>query len=177
MNKLLSKKCLYSGRVLNLYLDEIECDGVACKREVVRHKGGATVLAEKDGKFAFVRQYRHPIGEKIWELPAGTRKQGEEPEVTARRELEEECGIVAEKLYYLGRFAVSPGYTDEIIYFYYANEFKKGTVHLDDDEFLACEWIDINRAYEMADNGEIYDAKTLVALYKHRAGLISPAKK
>ena len=74
------------------------------------------------------------------------------------------------------RFAVSPGYTDEIIHFYYANEFKNGTVHLDDDEFLTCEWIDINRAYEMADNGEIYDAKTLVAIYRHRAGLIKAAK-
>ena len=177
MNKLLSSKCIYRGHVVNLYLDEIECDGVKCEREVIRHRGGVTVLAEKDGKFAFVRQYRHPMGEEIVELPAGTRNPGEKPEVTALRELEEECGLIAEKLYYLGRFAVSPGYTDEIIYFYYANEFKNGNVHLDDDEFLTSGWIDINRAYEMADNGEIYDAKTLVALYKYRAGLIAAAKK
>lgn len=172
MIKTKDSKLMFSGKIIDLYLDNVEIDGVACTREYVRHRGGVAILAEKDGKFALVRQNRYPLGEDMWELPAGKREKGEPPEITAARELEEETGTVAEKLYPICRFSVSPGYTDEIIYLYYANEFKKGAVHLDEDEFLTCEWMDIERVFQMAESGEIYDGKTLIALYKYRAGLI-----
>lgn len=172
MIKKLDGKKMFSGKIIDLYLDDVEIDGVRCTREYVRHRGGVAILAEKDGKFAFVRQNRYPLGADMLELPAGKREIGEAPEITAARELEEECGVVAEKLYPICKFAVSPGYTDEIIYLYYANEFKKGVVHLDEDEFLTCEWIDKKKVYKMVENGEIYDGKTLIALYKYRAGLV-----
>ncbi len=168
-----NKKEIYKGKVVDLFVDELEIDGAKVRREVVRHRGGAAILAEKDGRFAFVRQYRHPMGEEIWEIPAGTRDENEPPETTALRELEEECGLVAKNLRLIGRFAVSPGYTDEILYIYFADEFDRGTVHLDDDEFLSFSWIEKEKALEMAESGEIYDGKTLFALYKYKSGSIN----
>lgn len=168
-----NKKEIYKGKVVDLFVDELEIDGAKVRREVVRHRGGAAILAEKDGRFAFVRQYRHPMGEEIWEIPAGTRDENEPPETTALRELEEECGLVAKNLRLIGRFAVSPGYTDEILYIYFADEFDRGTVHLDDDEFLSFSWIEKEKAFEMAESGEIYDGKTLFALYKYKSGSIN----
>lgn len=173
MIKTIDKKEIYKGKVVDLFVDELEIDGAKIGREVVRHRGGAAILAEKDGRFAFVRQYRHPMGESIWEIPAGTRDANEPPETTALRELEEECGLVAKNLRPIGRFAVSPGYTDEILYIYFADEFDSGTVHLDEDEFLSCSWIEKEKAFEMAENGEIYDGKTLFALYKYKSGSIN----
>lgn len=168
MIKKTGEKQIYSGKVINLFVDDLENDGVPFKREVVRHRGGVGILAEKDGKFAFVKQYRHPIGKEMLEIPAGTRNAGEEPEVTAVRELEEECGIKAKNVKFFGKFAVSPGYTDEIIYLYYANSFENGKVNLDEDEFLTVEWIDKDRAFSLAESGEITDGKTLLALYKYK---------
>jgi len=172
MNRKISGKEIYKGKVVDLFLDEIEMNGVNAKREVIRHRGGVAVLAERNGEFAFVRQYRHPVGEELWEIPAGTREQGEAPEITAVRELEEECGLVADKIEFIGKFAVSPGYTDEIIYLYYSNSFKESRPNLDDDEVLSAYWIDKEKAFSMIESGDIYDGKTLIALYKYRAGLI-----
>ena len=168
-----NKKEIYKGKVVDLFVDELEIDGAKVRREVVRHRGGAAILAEKDGRFAFVRQYRHPMGEEIWEIPAGTRDENEPPETTALRELEEECGLVAKNLRLIGRFAGSPGYNDENRYIYFADEFDRGTVHLDDDEFLSFSWIEKEKALEMAESGEIYDGKTLFALYKYKSGSIN----
>ena len=97
--KTLSSKKIYDGRVIKLRVDEIETDkGVKQTREVVSHGGGAAVLVVKDGKILLEKQFRYPYKEIIWEIPAGKRDKGEDFIVTARRELEEETGYVAEKL-------------------------------------------------------------------------------
>lgn len=169
MYKLIESKNIYSGRVVNLSLDKISIDGTEVSREVIRHRGGVAVLAEKDGAFLFVTQYRHPMGGEMLEIPAGTRNANEPPELTAKRELEEECGLIAKELKPLGRAAVSPGYTDEVIYIYYANEFSCGTVNLDEDEFLTSKWIKKSDAFAMLDRGEIFDAKTMLALLRYKS--------
>ena len=106
MIKLLNSQKIFDGRVIKVFRDEISEDGVSLYREVVRHGGGACVLAEKDGAFAFVRQYRHPVGEYMLELPAGKREGNEDFEVTARRELEEECALKAKELKKITVFAL-----------------------------------------------------------------------
>ncbi len=164
MKKLLNSKAIYNGKVINVYLDEVEYDGMLLKREVVRHRGGAAVLAEKDGKFAFVRQYRHPFGELFFEIPAGTRDGDESGETTAFRELQEECGLKAEKLEHICDYAVSPGYTDEVLHLFYANAFEEVSQHFDDDEELTVEWLDKKLCLSMAINGEIKDGKTMIVL-------------
>lgn len=168
MCEIIESKKIYSGRVVNLSLDKISIDGSEVSREVIRHRGGVAVLAEKDGAFLFVMQYRHPMGGEMLEIPAGTRNINELPEETAKRELEEECGLIAKELKPFGRVAVSPGYTDEVIYIYYADEFSDGTVNLDEDEFLTSKWIKKSDAFAMLDRGEIFDAKTIVALLKYK---------
>ena len=129
MKKLLNSKSIYNGKIINVFVDEVEVNGNLLVREVVRHNGGASVLAEKDGCFAFVSQYRHPHGRELLELPAGTRDGDELGELTAYRELQEECGLRAKKLTHICDFAVSPGYSSEILHLYYANEFDIVEAH------------------------------------------------
>ena len=164
MKKLLSSQTIYEGKIIKVYLEKVEYDGSLLTREVVRHRGGAGILAEKDGKFAFVRQYRHPFGEVFFEIPAGTRDGGESGEITAFRELQEECGLKAKSLRHICDYAVSPGYTDEVLHLYYANDFELTNQNLDDDEQLTVEWIDKKTCFEMALNGQIKDGKTMLVL-------------
>ena len=97
-------KTVFEGHIIQVELDEIALpNGRPAQREVVRHPGGVCVLAlDQDGQVTLVRQYRYPMGEHIIELPAGKLDPGEEPSVAARRELEEETGLRAGKLTYLG---------------------------------------------------------------------------
>lgn len=164
MIKTVKSQTIYDGKVIKVYRDEIEQSGKIAVREIVRHGGGACVLAEKDGKFAFVKQYRHALGKEVLEIPAGKRENGEDFIVTAARELEEECALKPEKLKKITEICVSPGYDDEIIGIFYCDTFTPSVQNLDDDEELSVLWLDKFAAYKMVDSGEIYDAKTVVAL-------------
>lgn len=159
---------VYDGKVVKLEVDEVLLpNGGTSKREIVRHSGGACVVYEEDGKIAFVRQYRYAYGESVIELPAGKLNQGEDPMQTAKRELEEETGVIAEHLTLLHQVYPTPGYTDERLYIYLAKDGKKGKKNLDEDEFLDVVWIPVAQAKEMLKTGEIKDAKTLVGLYRY----------
>ena len=161
----LTKSLVFSGRILELYNDTVLLpDGKEGKREIVKHSGGSAILCEQDGKILMVRQFRYAYQEEIWEIPAGKVNYGEDPLNTAFRELEEEGGVKAEKMELLFTLYPSPGYTSEIIRIYRAVGIKKGNPHLDEDEFLAAQWVEKPRVAEMIKNGEIKDAKTLVAL-------------
>lgn len=164
MKKIIKSDNVYKGKVVDLYVDELEYGGMFLKREVVRHSGGAGVLVEKDEKFAFVRQYRHPFGCEFVEIPAGKRDNGESGEQTAYRELIEECGLKAKKLHFICEYSVSPGYTDEVLYLYYANDFEQTSQRFDDDESLVVEWVDKRECLQMALDGQIKDGKTLICL-------------
>ena len=160
-----TSKTLYEGKILTLKKDEVLLDnGNTAFREVVHHSGGSTVLCEKDGKILFVRQFRYPYKKEILELPAGKLNVGETPKETAIRELKEEAGVVAKDLELLFECYPSPGYTDEIIYIYKANEFTLDEACLDEDEFLSAIWIEKSKVKEMIKNQEIKDGKTLIAL-------------
>ena len=160
-----TSKTLYEGKILTLKKDEVLLDnGNTAFREVVHHSGGSTVLCEKDGKILFVRQFRYSYKKEILELPAGKLNVGETPKETAIRELKEEAGVIAKDLELLFECYPSPGYTDEIIYIYKANEFTLDEACLDEDEFLSAIWIEKSKVKEMIKNQEIKDGKTLIAL-------------
>ncbi|HHY52768.1 MAG TPA: NUDIX hydrolase, partial [Clostridiales bacterium] len=78
---LVSRQTIYSGKILKLYLDEVELpDGNIASREVVEHMGGVVILASADGEnLLLVRQFRHPVGKELLELPAGKLEAGESP--------------------------------------------------------------------------------------------------
>lgn len=163
--KTIEKNVLYSGRILELRKDKVMLpDGKESIREIIDHSGGSAILCEKDGKVLMVRQFRYAYKETVWEIPAGKINRGEDPLNTAFRELEEECGVKAEKMELLFTVYPSPGYTSEVIRIYRATGLTEGKGRLDEDEFLTAEWVEKPRLSKMIKNGEIKDAKTLIAL-------------
>lgn len=165
IEKTVKKNYIYRGKILSLRKDDaLLPDGTPCVREIVEHSGGACVLYIEEGKALFVRQYRYAYGESIYELPAGKLNAGEDPMIAASRELEEETGVRAGELQHLFTLYPTPGYTDEKIYIYRAFEGKRVPARPDEDEFVDAEWIPLDRVKEMLKNGELHDAKTIVAL-------------
>ncbi len=159
---------VYDGKIISLHLDDVELpDGGTAKREYVTHSGGAAVLFVKDGKVALVKQFRYAYGKEIYEIPAGKLNSGEQPEVAALRELEEETGYRAEKSRPFLTIYPTPGYTNEIIYIYLVEEAEYVGEKPDEDEFLSCEFISVSKVLKMIERGEICDAKTVCALYKY----------
>ena len=163
--KTINKNTIYQGKILNLRKDEVSlCNGVKSIREIVEHSGGSCVLCEKDGKILFVKQYRYAYQKELLEIPAGKKNPNESAEQTAIRELREETGLLAKNIKLLYEVYPSPGYTNEVIKIFYANQFEQGETCLDEDEFLSCEWIEKDKVKTMLKNGEFKDAKTLIAL-------------
>ena len=163
--KTVKKEHIYKGKILAVRKDEVLLpNGKPAIREVVEHSGGSAIYCEKDGKILLVKQFRYPYKEELYEIPAGKLNQGETPEQTAIRELEEEGGIKAEKVERLFDIYPTPAYTNEIIRIFKATDFKDSNIKLDEDEFLSGEWIDKQKAVEMVNNGEIKDAKSIVAI-------------
>jgi ADP-ribose pyrophosphatase len=170
MEKTVKTNYVYRGKILSLRNDDaLLPDGNPCKREIVEHSGGACVLYVENNSVLLVKQYRYAYGEMLYEIPAGKLEQGEEPKWTAIRELEEEAGIKTTDVELLFIDYPSPGYTNEKIYIYEAKNGVKTTQRLDDGEFLAVEYIPLERVKEMLYNGEIKDGKTVIALLSYFA--------
>lgn len=165
--KTVKEEYLYKGKILNLRKDQITLpNGNGAIREVVEHSGGSAILCVRDGKVLLVKQFRYPYKEELYEIPAGKLNKGEDAKECAIRELEEEGGVKAGKIEKMFEVYPSPGYTDEIIRIYQAFDLVDSKMHLDEDEFLSGEWIELERAKEMIEKGEIKDGKTLIALLK-----------
>ena len=124
-----------------------------------------------DESVLFVKQFRYPMKEVLLELPAGKLEYGEDPFLAAQRELEEETGYCADKWTDLGFVYTSPGYSDEKLYLYKAENLHFTQCHPDEGEILQPLEINIDDAIKMINNGEINDAKTLCAFF--RANIIS----
>lgn len=169
--KTLTSKTLYEGRVVTLTLDTALLEnGETALREVVHHNGGACILPYfEDGTICMVRQFRYAMQRQLWELPAGKLEKGEEPFAAAKRELEEECGLTADKYTYLGEFLPTVGYDTEVIYTWVATGLHQTHMHLDADEFLTPDHVPLQKAYEMVMSGEITDGKTVAGVLKLKA--------
>lgn len=163
--KTVKSEVIYKGRIITVKKDDIVLpNGNPAIREVVHHSGGSAILCEMDGKILMVKQFRYPYAEELWEIPAGKLNEGESPELTAIRELEEEGGIKAKRVEKLFEIYPTPAYNDEIIRIYQAFDLEKTQKHLDEDEFLTSEWIEKEKLKDMIYSGEIKDAKTVIAL-------------
>ena len=166
--KTLNTKVIYDGRIITVHVDDIELpDGNKAIREVVEHSGGVSVAAlTENDELIFVRQYRYPYKKELLELPAGKLEKGEDPLQAGIRELEEECGVVADKVFSLGCVYPTVAYCSEIIYLYGAVGLRNTKQNLDKDEFLAVEKIPLNDAVGMVMRGEISDSKTVALVLK-----------
>ena len=165
MEKKINSEKIFDGRVIKVSRDEVALDnGKSSVREVVKHSGGACVLAVKDGKVLLERQYRYAVGAELIEIPAGKRDEGEDLLATAKRELEEETGLIPLNLRKIYEIYPSPGYTNETIGIFFADEFNQSVTHFDEDESLTSFWVEISTAVEWLKTGKITDAKTVIAL-------------
>lgn len=165
--KTIESELIFDGRVVKLYKDTIELPtGKQSFREVVKHAGGVVILAVKDDKILLVKQFRYPFKEIMYELPAGKLEAGEDPFEAAKRELEEETGYCADKWTNLGYVCTSPGYSDEKLYLYKAEDLKFTHCHPDDGEIIQAFEYKYDDVLKMIDKGEINDAKTLCALLR-----------
>jgi ADP-ribose pyrophosphatase len=163
--KVIDSKSIYRGRIFEVTVDTVSEGEQTYAREVVHHPGSAVIVPVfDDGTIALVRQYRHPAVRYLLEAPAGTLRRGEAPEEGAKRELEEELGVVSGRLEKLSEFFVSPGFCGEKMWVYLATELTETRQQLDEDEILAVVRIPFSQALSMITTGEIEDAKTIIGV-------------
>ena len=163
--KILNSQKVFDGRVFQVTVDTVSEGDLTYQRDVVHHPGSAVIVpVHDDGTVSLVRQYRHPAVRYLLEVPAGTLSDGERPEAGAARELEEELGLIAERLEKLSEFFVSPGFLEEKMWVYLATGLSEGKAQPDEDEVLDVVRLSIGDALEMITSGEIQDAKTIIGL-------------
>lgn len=166
--KTLTSECVYDGKIMTVLKDSVEiADGKNSFREVVKHSGGVVILALKDDNTVLiVKQFRYPLKQTILELPAGKLEKGEEPDLAAKRELEEETGYRAKDWKSLGYIYTSPGYSDEKLYLYLARNLEYAGAHPDEGEIIKAYEYPLSEVIRMVKNGEISDAKTICAVMR-----------
>ena len=167
--EVLTSRVVYKGKVVTLRVDEITTSrGQVATREVVEHPGAVVVIALDDEERVYlVRQYRHPLGRYLLELPAGGLEPGEEPLAGAQRELREEVGLLADRWTALGSFFSSPGFANELLHVFLAQGLVAGESDPDDDEDLSVVRYALTGLPGLAQ--ELCDAKSLAALYQLEA--------
>jgi 8-oxo-dGTP pyrophosphatase MutT (NUDIX family) len=161
---------VYRGRVLALRADEVAMpDGKVARREVVEHFGAVAVAAVDDQqRVVLIHQYRHPLGRRLWELPAGLLDEpGEAPATAAARELAEEVGLAAAQWSVLVDVAASPGFTDEVVRVFLA----RGLAAADRDEpfgdeeaDLVVRRVELAEALRMVLAGEVVNASSVAGI-------------
>jgi ADP-ribose pyrophosphatase len=154
------------GRVFDVYAENVTLpNGVSLDMEIIRHPGAAAIVpVMADQRVLLIKQFRHAVDGFIWEIPAGTLDAGETPRRCAERELIEETGYSARRLEKLGEITPLPAYSDERIHLYIATGLDRSDQNLDADELLYVHPMALERALEMIAEGQIQDAKTIVAL-------------
>jgi ADP-ribose pyrophosphatase len=172
--KTISSEIVYEGLVFNVRKHRVKTPAGESGRDIVEHSGGAIMLAvTDDGKVIVEKQYRKALESDFIELPAGKADPGEEPGVTATRELAEETGYYAGDVRHLISFYPTCGYSNEHLHIYICKDLTKGEKHLDKDECIDLEWADPDDIIARISSGEIQDSKTIIGiLFARQAGEI-----
>jgi len=169
--RIVKSETLYSGKVFNTKVDQIEYNsGNKAIREVAEHLGGAVVVPEtNDGKIVMVTQHRFPVDKILLELPAGKLSIGEDPFVCAIRELEEETGYKSENVKELGSIYTTPGYSTEKLWIYLAKDLKPGNHNREEGEFgMQVFELSLKEVEDKIYSGEIVDGKTICGIFLAR---------
>lgn len=165
----LSSEEIYRGALLHVFRDAARLpDGSEGVREWIKHPGASAVVPLfEDGSTVLLRQFRYPPHREFLEVPAGKLDvEGEDPAEVAARELAEEAGFEAENLTDLGKTYPCIGYSDEIIYFFLAENLSPVESNTEHDEFVVPVRMPFDEAVAMAHRGEILDAKSALALVR-----------
>ena len=165
---------MYRGSFFDVHRDRVRLpDGSVAELEILRHPGAVAVLpVYRPGELAgggetavvLLRQYRYAASGYVWEVPAGKLEAGEPPEVCARRELEEETGLLAAELVKLTSVYTTPGFTDERIGLYLGLGLSPGERALESTEFIETETLPVSEALRLVEDGVITDSKTVCTL-------------
>lgn len=162
----------FEGRLLRLRIDHLKHAGSVQKIELVEHPGAVAIIPlDEAGEVWFVRQYRHPAGEHLVEIPAGTLNPGEDPVACARRECREEIGMAPGELIPLGSGFMAPGYSTEHLQFFLARKLTPSALEPDADEELEILPIPLDQSWDAVMNGSIRDIKTIAGLALARSYL------
>lgn len=171
----LDSRPVYEGKIVRLRLDTVRYpDGSTGELEIVSHVGAAAALplttpgvdcdAGTPPRVILLRQYRHAVGDPIWEVPAGKLDGEESPEACARRELREETGVAADRLERLATLWTTPGFTNERIHLFLATGLTFGATQREGHELMETHEVRLAEALDMIERGEIDDAKTVACL-------------
>ncbi len=163
--QLLQKRLFYKGRKFNFEVNRLRLPNKAeGDWECVRHPGGALVIpVTSDGKLVLVRQYRFAVQGRLFEFPAGTIEPGDNPLETVKREIEEETGYRGDRFDKLGEFFLAPGYSDEIIYAFIAQDLTQleHPPAQDDDEDIETVLMTPQEVEKAIYAGDIADSKSI----------------
>jgi ADP-ribose pyrophosphatase len=162
---------IFDGRIFSVSVERITLPGGGLLEvEIVRHPGSVVVIPMRGShEILLVRQYRHALGRRVWELPAGSLEPGEDPRAAAARECQEEVGLVASTLQPMGTFFPTPGYCDEEMHVFVADGLRPpapgdADVRPDPDEEIEVRAFPIVELRQMIRAGEIIDLKTVAGL-------------
>lgn len=173
--EVLEQKLFYHGRKFDFEVNQLRLpNGAIGTWECIRHPGGAlAVPITPEGKLVLVRQYRFAVQGRLLEFPAGTVEAHEDPAATIRRELEEETGYRGKQWRSLGKFALAPGYSDEYIYAYLAQDLEKleNPPHQDEDEDIEVVLMSFAEFEQAVDQGEAMDAKSVTSYFLAKIAL------
>ena len=167
----------FAGRLISVRVDRVElANGRTATREIVEHPGAVGILAWDGSRLALVRQWRHPAGQAMLEIPAGTLDPGEAPRATAERELGEECGLAATTWKRGPSFFTAPGFCTERLTLFLATELREDTFESPEDEELEMEWLPLAEAIAAIEDGRVIDAKSVAGILwlAHRLGSTAP---
>lgn len=164
-----ASETVYTGKIFALRADEVLMPGGnTARREVVEHYGAVGIVAlDEEDNVVLVYQYRHPVGRRLWELPAGLLDiSGEPPQLTAERELEEEVGLAARDWQVLTDLVSSPGFSDESVRVYLATGLTDiGRPDADDEEAdMTVLRFPLSEAVQMVFAGEIVNSLAVVGI-------------
>jgi len=169
--KLIKKRRIYSGKVLDFYVDKVLMpDKKTATREYTSHPGAVAVIPflPGDKKIILVKQYRYPVNKITYEIPAGKLSRGENIVRCAKRELEEETGYTSNNFRKMMSFYPSTAFSTEILHIFVAHNLRKTVSRPDDDEFIKIVTVEYDYALEMVKSGKISDSKSIIGLLYFR---------
>lgn len=176
--KVLTKQTKFEGKIITVQQWKVALpDGREAGREIVLHNGAAAVVpVDKQNRVTLVRQHRVAIDQVTLEIPAGKLDDPkEDPFLCAKRELEEETGLLAGKWQKMAHVVTTPGFCTERIALYLATDLTQAKAHTDPDEFLSLVKMPLTEAIMMVEKGQIVDAKTCLGLLLAQQILNQPA--
>lgn len=159
---------IYKGELLHVFKDRARLpDGATSTREWIKHQGASAILPVcSNGDVILLKQFRYPVRQVFWEVPAGKIDPGETPDSTALREVQEEAGVKCHCFDYVGYYNPCIGYSDEIIHLYIGWDLEELDQNVDEDEFLLVERLPFHEAVQMGYDGHLPDGKTFTTVMR-----------